>query len=211
MAHDDSENRIQSLHSENVALKGEITKLCDQLAQRTCLHVAQDRCWKESLRTVTHNLSENHATLQDTSSRLEQALAECARLAEKLSETEKLAAYYTAQNTDLNMQLEEALTRIVQLDKDLADTIAKNISLENSVDILRSSDVTELEQGRTVYMHRTCTLYTVYCFSYPDLYLYCWLPCLTGMAGELATVKASFRAREESLKSQVDGLKPSLK
>ena len=139
-------NEKVKLASDNASLKSELRRLSDQLAQRAVLSAAQERRWNETARIHESHTAEKTGELIDLRARLQQlestheradreridAVLQCRQLAEEQRRLESMHA-------DLTEKLSAS-------DAEVVDLTAQNLSLQTTVDRLRSSDLEGLER-----------------------------------------------------------------
>jgi hypothetical protein len=162
------------LETQNIALREELQKLSDQLAQRTVLYAAQERRWKEGSKVsclpittpsrtspadswpdsawtlcLRQSHEQSHSSLrfslQSTQARLEQLQEMFSRSeADKLEALLALQQHASAEEL-LRTELRDSRESLLSVEQDLSVTRAQLSTMQLVVERLRGSDVSDVE------------------------------------------------------------------
>jgi hypothetical protein len=141
-----SEQALLHKTSEVAALREELRHLSDQLAHRTVLYSAQDRRWKDSMRSHLSLQTEQSRDLLTARARLQQLEHTYERTDRERLEAVMSSRQLSSQVENLNLILADQGERTILLDCELAEVTASAVGLQATVDRLRGADMDELER-----------------------------------------------------------------
>ena len=128
------------------ALREETARLSQQLAYRTVLFSAQERRWRESMRSQMSLQSERDHDLLTTRARLQQLESVYERTDRERVERHLRGAQLQAEVQGLQAQLADESDRAAALDVEVSEAVRLNTALQATVERLRGSDVVDLER-----------------------------------------------------------------
>jgi len=134
------------LKLENQALREEVTRISEHLAQRTVLYAAQERRFNDTTRTMGSLTNEKDTELIQLRARLQQLEQQYEKTDRAHIEAVLQTRQHEEANKRLNLQVSDAVEKIKALDKDVADLSSQNISLHATVERLRGADLNDLER-----------------------------------------------------------------
>jgi len=141
--------KIVKHKSDKDSLKKELKKMSDQLAQRAVLYSAQERRWHDNIRYQDSNNSEKDNELVRLRARLQQLEAQFEKADRERIEGILLHRQYRAEKNMIQSQLVDAQERISSIDAELSLASSRNLTLQNTIDRLKGSDIEALERDLT--------------------------------------------------------------
>ena len=131
---------------ENQALREEVTRIGEQLAQRTVLYSAQERRYHDATRTYGSLTTEKETENIQLRARLQQLEQQYEKSDRAHLEAVLVSRQLEEANRRAQVQLAEAVERVRVLDAEVADLSTQNISLHATVERLRGADYVDLER-----------------------------------------------------------------
>jgi len=141
--------KIVKHKSDKDSLKKELKKMSDQLAQRAVLYSAQERRWHDNNRYQDSNNLEKDNELVRLRARLQQLEGQFEKADRERIEGILLHRQYQTEKSMLQSQLVDAQERISNIDAELGMASSRNITLQNTIDRLKGSDIEALERDLT--------------------------------------------------------------
>ena len=143
--------KILQVQSQNQALKEEAQSLGERLAQRTVLYSAQERRYLTHQRISSMDMEGKVDELTRTSAKLQQLEGQCAQLdRERVQLLMQKKEYEETIRIHRDTQERES-ARILELEEELTEVLDANRSLQDTISLLRGSDLEELERGMVRY------------------------------------------------------------
>ena len=135
--------------SDKDALKKELKKMSDQLAQRAVLYSAQERRWHDNVRYQDSNHLEKDNELVRLRARLQQLEGQFEKADRERIEGILLHRQYQSEKSVLQSQIADYQERISTIDAELSVATSRNLTLQNTIDRLKGSDIEALERDLT--------------------------------------------------------------
>ena len=145
---DNSSNSAKDveLESDNRALRGQLHKLTEDLAQKIIIFRAHEKKWNDSNRiNESYNLEQKNE-ISSLKIRIQQLESVNKSNEDAKIEKSTLLQESLLNSKQLNLLLDEAKTKIINLETEVFDANNSNRILQNTVDRLRGSDMETLEQ-----------------------------------------------------------------
>jgi len=142
----DNSTKYVELESDNRALREQLHKLTEELAQKIVVFKVHEKKWNDSNRINESYNMEQKNEIYALKLRVQQ-LESCNKSNEDVKiEKTALLEESLLHNKQLNLLLEEAKSKIINLETELFDSNNSNRILQHTVDRLRGSDMETLEQ-----------------------------------------------------------------
>lgn len=145
-SHQYSEKLLQ-VQSQNQALREEAQALGERLAQRTVLYSAQERRFQTHQRVSSMDIEGKADELLRTSAKLQQMEGQCAQLDRERLQLMMLRKEHEITISAQRDELERDSKRVMELEEELTGALDVNRSLQDTISLLRGSDLEELERG----------------------------------------------------------------
>ena len=143
-------SKIVHLESQNQALREEAQALGEQLAQRTVLYSAQERRFQTHCRVSSMDIEGKNDELTRTYAKLQQLESQCAQLdRERIQLILKKNEHEEIIKT-MKSAKEDDSERFKELEEELSNALEMNRSLQNTLSLLRGSDLEELERSMVI-------------------------------------------------------------
>ncbi len=134
------------LESDNRALREQLHKLTEDLAQKIVIFKAHEKKWNDSNRINESYNIEQKNEICSLKIRIQQLESSNKNNEDAKIEKSSLLQESLLQSKQLNLLLDEAKSKIINLETELFDVNNSNRILQNTVDRLRGSDMETLEQ-----------------------------------------------------------------
>ena len=142
-------DKIIKHKSDKDALKKELKKMSDQLAQRAVLYSARERRWHDNARYQDSNNLEKDNELVKLRARLQQLESQFEKADRERIEGILLHRQYHSEKSVLQSQIVDYEERISTIDAELSVATSRNLTLQNTIDRLKGSDIEALERDLT--------------------------------------------------------------
>jgi hypothetical protein len=140
-------DQILQVQSQNQALREETQSLGERLAQRTVLYSAQERRFQTHQRVSSMDFEGKVDELTRTSAKLQHLEGQCAQLDRERIQLLRLKKEYEETNIMQRDTHERDESRIQELEEELMGALEVNRSLQDTISLLRGSDLEEIERG----------------------------------------------------------------
>lgn len=139
------ESIIERTNFENDALRRELRKLSDQLAQRAVLYAAQERRMMDSLSIKQYEYTGKEKSLIELQAKFAQLQQQFEKADKERVELTFQSRQLAQTNTDLALQLEELQENLQNVNADMAELSNRNLGLQTMIDNLRGSTADQIE------------------------------------------------------------------
>lgn len=137
---------MSRMSHENEALREEVVRISEQLAQRTVLYAAQERRYHDATRTNGSLRNEKDTENVQLRARLQQLEQQYERSDRAHIEAVLQTRQLEETSRRLQGQLSDAVEKSRALETDVTDLSSQNMSLQATVERLRGADMDELER-----------------------------------------------------------------